>query len=131
MTVGQLPQNGFELMEGRYVKGIANGRNFGYQYAITAAGTNQATAAALPGDTMLVEVDTAASGTGVYLPFAIAGTEIHLYNNGANTVTVYPNVNNNPLTSAQDTINNTTDITVTTHTAEIFFCAKNGVWAAK
>jgi hypothetical protein len=54
-----------------------------------------------------------------------------LYNNGASTLTVYPSIVNNSITSAQDTINNTTSVTVATHVSELFGCAKNGVWSAK
>jgi hypothetical protein len=56
-----------------------------------------------------------------------------LYNNGANTLAVYPAIANNPVTAAQDTINNGTSLSggLATHTPEVFSCAKNGVWAAK
>lgn len=132
-AVGIPPTTGFGAVDGGWLFGLANGRNRSYQYAISAAGTTQTTATQLPSDFALLEVDTAASSTGVNLPFCKQGTTISLYNNGAQTLTVYPAVANNPDTSAQDTINNGTTLSggMATHTAEMFFCAKNGVWAAK
>src|SRR6185437_4698984 len=122
---------GYVQPDANWLYGIAGGVNNSYQYGITAAGTTQATSTQLPSQQKLIEIDTTASGTGVALPPAYQGTEVLLYNNGASTLTIYPNVANNPVTSAQDTINNTTSVTVTTHTAELFFCAKTGVWAVK
>jgi hypothetical protein len=129
--VPPVPSNGPGLVDGTWLVGLAGGANSVYQYGISAAGTTQATATQMPAAIKLMEVDTAASSSGVALPFCYQGTEFGIYNNGANTLTVYPNVANNPITAAQDTIDNTTTVSVSSHTAEIFFCAKNGVWAAK
>lgn len=127
------PATGFGTVDGTWLNGLAGGSNYSYKSGITAAGTTQATSTALPANIALLEVDTAAASTGVALPPCIQGTQISLYNNGANTLTVYPAIANNPITAAQDTINNGTSLSggMATHTAEIFFCAKNGVWAAK
>lgn len=128
---GQKPTTGFQAPDGDWLQGVADGVNWNYQYNITAAGTNQATATQLPANKPLVELDTVSSGTGATLPTALQGTTIYLYNNGASNAVIYPAVANNPATSAQDTINNTTSVTVNAHTAEMFFCVKTGVWAAK
>jgi len=132
---GQAPLKSGEeqLVDGRWLLGLAGGENFSYALGVTATGTTQATAAPLPANAFLVDVDasTASTGLGVALPFAVPGTALLVYNNTANTITVYPNVKNNPATAAQDTINNGTSVTIATHVAEIFFCAKAGVWAAK
>ena len=127
------PANGPSLVDGTWLNGLAGGLNNSYQYGLTGAGTNQATATQFPSGYELLEADTVAGSTGFALPFAYQGTEIYFYNNGANTATIYPNVTNNPSLSpaAQDTINNGTSITVASHTGELFFCAKNGVWFAK
>lgn len=132
-AVGTAPLNGFQAVDGGWLLGLANGRNRSYQYGIVAGGTTQATATQLPSDFALLEVDTAAASTGVNLPPCKQGTIVSLYNNGAQTLTVYPSVANNPTTAAQDTINNATSLSggMATHTAELFFCAKNGNWAAK
>lgn len=132
-AVGNVPQPGFGAIDGDWLLGLANGRNRSYQYNISAAGTTQATATQLPSDVSLIEVDTAAASSGVNLPLCRQGTILSLYNNGAQTLTVYPQVNNNPATGAQDTINSGTTLSggMATHTAELFFCAKNGNWAAK
>lgn len=130
-VTGQAPVNGFGPVDGTWLQGLASGQNETYQYGISAAGTTQATATQLPAGINLMEIDTAAASSGVALPPCYQGTEFSIYNNGANTVTFYPNVINNPTTSAQDTINNSTSTTIATHTPIFFFCAKNGNWAAK
>lgn len=129
--VGTVPQNGFATVDGTWLNGLANGLNRSYQYGLTGAGTTQATAAQLPSQVAILEADTVASSSGFNLPPAYKGTEILFYNNGANTATIYPAVANNPNTSAQDTINNSTSLSVSSHTAEIFFSPKDGIWAAK
>lgn len=132
-AIGTPPQSGFQLVDGDWLNALAGGHNRVYQTGFTAVGTTQATALQLPTRTALMEVDTAAASTGVALPPALKGVEIALYNNGAQTLTVYPSIANNPVTAAQDTINNGTSLSggMATHTAAIFFCAKDGVWAAK
>lgn len=129
--VGQTPAPGYVLPDGNWLLGLSEGVNNTYQYGISAAGSTQAGATQLPSQKTLVEVDTVASGAGVALPSCLVGTEISLYNNGANTLTVYPTVSNNPVTGAQDTINNSTSLSLSSHAPEYFFCANNGNWAAK
>ncbi len=126
-----LPNGDEALIDQKWLWGLSGGRNLIYQYGLSSTGTNQTTATALPNTVELISVDLAGSGQGVRLPTCLQGTRAMLYNNGASTLTVYPALPNNPITAAQDTINNTTSVTMATHTAEIFFCAKNGVWAAK
>jgi hypothetical protein len=132
-VTGQDPVNGFGAVDGAWLHGIRDGVNFSYQYGITAVGTNQATAVQLPANKYLQEVDTAGSGgaTGAALPTCVMGMSLSLNNNTAYTIEVYPAVANNPVTSAQDTINNSTSTTITTYAAKIFSCAKAGVWSAK
>jgi hypothetical protein len=127
------PGNGPTVPDATWLNGVANGQNASYIYGLTATGSNQAGSLQLvPGNT-LIEIDTVASSTGVALPPAVAGTEISIYNNGANTLAVYPSIANNGLTGAQDTINNGTSFSggVATHTQIYCFSAKNGVWACK
>ena len=130
---GQVPVDGFQTVDGSWLKGLRDGINFSYQYGITSVGTNQATAFQLPANRFLFEVDTAGSGgaTGVALPPCFAGAYLVLDDNTAYTIDVYPSIVNNNLTSAQDTINNTTSTTITTYAAKRFACAKNGVWSAE
>ena len=132
-SVGTVPQNGQGLVDGTFINGITQGRNFTYQYGITAAGTNQATATQLPSGMFLLEIDTAGSGgaTGVALPSCLAGTRLSLFDSTAYTVDVYPSVSNNPVTAAQDTINNSTSTSQTTYTAKTYSCAQNGKWSAQ
>lgn len=127
---GQVPVNGFGAVDGTWLLGLAGGTNYTYQSGITAAGTTQATGTQLPSGIYLVEIDTAAASTGVNLPPCIPGTQMQLYNNGAQTVTIYPAVANNPITATQDTINNATSITLASHIGTSPVCAKAGVWFA-
>ena len=128
-----LPYGDEALIEQKWLYGLSGGVNYTYQYAITAAGTNQATAKALPNLIRMFSIDTVSASTGVNLPSCIQGTAISVYNNTATTLAIYPAVVNNPVTAAQDTINNGTSLSggLAGHTAELFFCPKNGVWAAK
>lgn len=130
-TYGVSPGTGMGLVDGTWLTNLAAGNNFLSQSGIAAAGSTQAGATPVSPGAFLIEVDTVASSTGVSLPFAYSGDAMMIYNNGANTLTVYPNVANNPATGAQDTINNSTSGSVNSHTAAIFFCAKDGVWAQK
>ena len=134
-VIGQkpIPGNGFGMTDGTWLDGVAGGSNFLYKYGITAAGTNQATATQLPSNIHLLEVDSAGSGgaTGVALPPCLGGAEIVINDNTAYTIDVYPAVANNPITAAQDTINNGTSTTITTYASKLFTCGQNGVWAAK
>lgn len=131
--IGQVPLPGFQAVDGNWLLGLAGGHNHSYQYGLTASGTTQATSLQLPARTKLMEVDTAASSTGVALPSALKGVEVFLYNNGLNTLTVYPQIANNPVTAAQDTINNGTSFSggVATHVSLVCFAAKDGVWACQ
>lgn len=132
-ATGVQPQNGFGTVDGTWLNGLAAGQNSTYVYGLTATGSTQAGALQLvPGNT-LIEVDTVASSTGVALPTAIQGTEISIYNNGANTLTVYPAIANNGQTGSQDTINNGTSFFggVASHGSVYCFSAKTGVWACK
>lgn len=133
MTVGTPPGTGPQLVDGVWLQGVSGGANQTYQYGITASGTSSQSAAfQLPGGINFFEVDTAAANSGVALPAAIAGTDVVIYNNTSTaTLVVYPQIANNPLTGAQDTINNTTSLTMAAHAPVAFFCAKNGVWGAK
>ena len=131
MTVGIKPTSGQQLIDGDYVNGVAAGLNATTQSGVTAAGTNQATAFPITAGAALVSVDTVASSTGINLPSALAGIEISIYNNGANTLNVFPAVANNPITAAQDTINNSTSTTIASHVSKVVYCPKNGIWAAQ
>lgn len=128
-----LPNGQEALINQTWLLGLAGGSNYSYQYGITAVGTNQATAAQLPANVYLIQVDTAGSGgaTGVALPPCLQGTQLFVNDNTAYTFDVYPAVANNPITAAQDTINNSTSTTITTYAVKVFSCAKNGVWSAK
>lgn len=74
-------------------EGVGAGFSGGYPTVsatngITAAGTTQGTAAALP--SVMNRITTAAVGTGVVLPTSAAGMQVIVYNAGANSVSVYP-----------------------------------------
>jgi hypothetical protein len=132
---GTRPDRGFQLVDGEWLRQLANGNNLSFANGITAlAGGTQAPALQLSANPFLIEVDTVATtADSVLLPFSAAGEMRAIFNNGANTLDIYANPNNNPLTGSPDVINKTTNPTaylLTTGQAAIFFCAKNGVWAA-
>ena len=99
-------------------------------YAITALGTNQATATAI--SSVYNQVDTAASGTGVNLPLSTGRRNTAfqycvIVNNGANSIQVYG------FKSSTDTINGvagSTGIPLTAGTTTIFISVKGGAWFA-
>lgn len=132
-VIGTPPGTGPELVDGAWLNGLAAGHNRTAQYGFSAAGSTQATSTQLPTRIALMQVDTTAGSTGVALPPALSGMFISLYNNGASTLTVYPSINNNPVTLAQDTINSATSFSggVATHVALNCFAAKTGIWACK
>ena len=128
-----LPGIGPSLIDGQWLLGLAGGTNYTFQNGLTAAGTNQATALQLSAGINMFEIDTVAAGTGIALPQCIAGTNFDIRNAGAQTLSIYGSATVNPLTAANDTINNTagsTAYTITTNTNATFFCAKNGSWSA-
>ena len=132
-VIGTAPTDGPQLVDGTWLQGLAGGHNRIYQYGFTAVGTTQATALQLPTRVALMEVDTTTASTGVALPPALKGVTTSLYNNGASTLTVYPSIQNNPVTAAQDTINNSTTWSggLATHVLLSCIAAKDGVWACK
>lgn len=133
-VIGTPPGTGPGLIDGAWLNGLASGHNSTFQYGISAAGTTQATSTQLGTQIKLYQIDTVGASSGVALPPAVAGgIQANLYNNGASTLTVYPSINNNPVTAAQDTINSGTSFSggVATHVALSCFVAKPGVWACK
>jgi hypothetical protein len=127
MAIGNVPGTGFQLIDGQWANGLSQGHNLTYQSGLTAAGANQAGALQLADLISNLEIDTAAGSTGVALPLALAGMRICLFNNGASTLTVYPSIANNAAGN-QDTINNTTSLSVNSHAGVTLACAKTGNW---
>ena len=131
-----LPGIGPNMPDGVWLNGLAAGQNFAYQYGLKAAGTTQATATQLVAGSHLYELDTVASSAGAALPACIQGNVLFILNNGANTVTIYPQINNNLAisTPAQDVINVSGSLAATSTTilsgASLgFFCGKTGTWS--
>jgi hypothetical protein len=138
-VVGQAPlPSGFQMVDSAWLYGLAGGQNYSYQSGITAhAGGTQAACQNLTPGFAMYQVDTAASlNDSICLPFAIAGTDLNLRNNGASAIAVYGQVNNNLATGAVDTINGTTASTeypngsgLLTQTSMECFAVKNGAWS--
>lgn len=129
MPIGFPPAPSFNLIDGDWLNGLAGGHNLAFANGLIAVGTNQATALQLPDRVAILEIDTAAGGTGVALPAALAGVNIFVINNTANTVVAYPSIANNPVTNAQDTFNNAaTSFNLTAHAGFGITCGKNGLW---
>jgi hypothetical protein len=131
-VTGTPPGTGPGLVDGAWLNGVAGGQNATFVSGITCTGTTQANAFQLTPGFTLIEIDAAAGGTGCNLPTAIPGVEISIFNNTANNaLNIYPTVPNNPATGAQDTINNTTSVQITSRAAKYFWSAKTGNWAAE
>lgn len=128
-AIGTIPGTGFQMVDGQWLNGFAGGHNYIFQNGITAVGTNQATSVQLADRIAVLEIDTSSASTGAAMPAAIAGVNITVANNTGNNITLYPQILNNPATSAQDTFNNAaTSYTLNAHTAQGFTCGKNGIW---
>jgi hypothetical protein len=136
MTIGTPPGTGPQLVDGLWLAGIAGGLNQTYQAGLTAPNAaSQATATVVPSGISLVEVDTSVANGSLVLPAAIAGTEISIINNTANTLNIYANAAINQATGALDTINalaNASPFTgATLNSITWIACAKNGKWYTK
>lgn len=129
-----VPSNGFGAVDGTWLNGLAGGLNFTFQNGITAhAGGTQAACLSLTPGSYLYEIDTVASGNdSICLPFAAPGFNISIRNAGAQTLGIYGQSANNPVTAAADTINGTAGSSnysmIANNSAECFV-AKAGSWS--
>jgi hypothetical protein len=85
---------------------------------LTATGTTATDALAL--SAVVNVVATTASSTGVKLPPAEAGAQVVVFNNGANTLTVYPQTGS--------TIDAGASVSIATGKERVFFGASPTVW---
>lgn len=136
MTVGTPPGTGPQLVDGLWLQGLAGGLNQTYVSGLVANNAaSQATATSIPSGISLAEVDTSVANGSLVLPDAIAGTEVSVINNTANTLNIYANAAINQTTGVLDTINalaNASPFTgATGNTITWFACAKNGKWYTK
>ena len=133
-VVGQAPVPGFQTPDGSWLLGLAAGSNFSYQYAIVAkaSGTQTTCTNIVPG-IYLAQVDTVVTGgDSICLPFAVAGTNLNIRNNGAQSMNVFAQAGTNLLTASTDQINNITNTSAIAVTAQQImecFAAKNGSWS--
>lgn len=86
---------------------------------LTATGSNQAGALALPAD--LNRISTAPAGTGVRLPPAVPGLDVFILNHGANSLQVY-----GAGTDTIDDIATATGVTQMTNSVVLFTCYEIG-----
>lgn len=124
-----LGSSGLTLTDGSF---LANGIRYlntcSSTYAITAIGTNQATAQSL--NSVLNQIDTSTAGTGVNLPYSGGKHNTPyqfciIYNNTANAVLVYGS------NTGTDTINNvagSTGQSLPAGATALFNSAKVGAW---
>lgn len=88
--------------------------------------------AGLPVSASNINIAVCASGNdSIVLPFAVAGTVMHIANNGVAAAKAYGPVAVNPATGVIDTIDGvagSTGITITNAHRTILFCTKNGAW---
>lgn len=133
-VVGTPPGSGPGLADGVWLNGLAAGQNQSYQNGITAkASGTQTTCTNLTPGIYLNQVDTVTTTSdSICLPFAIAGTNIQIRNNGAQTVAIFAQSGTNTLTASTDTINNASNsssYTVIAQNSADCFTAKNGSWS--
>jgi len=137
-VTGNVPQPGFQAVDGSWLLGLSGGTNFTYQSGITAhAGGGQTSCLSLNPGIALYQVDTVASGSdSVCIPFAVAGTDFQIRNNGAQALAIYGQAANNLLTGAADTINGTAGSSEYNSSTGLIannsiecFAAKNGAWS--
>lgn len=135
-VVGTAPvaNSGFGLADANWLAGLAGGQNQSFQSGITAkAGGTQTTCTNIVPGIYLNQVDTVASGNdSICLPFAVAGTNVQIRNNGAQTMAIFAQSGTNTLTASTDTINNASNsssYTVVAQNSADCFVAKNGAWA--
>lgn len=105
-----------ELMALGMAHGLANESGFDTaNTALTATGTNQATALVLTSNFSLFT--TVSSSTGAVLPQARSQAPFAIYNGGGSALTVYPN--------GTETINATTSVSVPNGKSGVFFASGN------
>jgi hypothetical protein len=85
---------------------------------LTATGTNLATALQLSADISVVA--TTAASTGVALPDAEAGAQVVVFNNGANSLTVYARTG--------QTVDGAASVAIATGKERIFFGISPTIW---
>lgn len=122
---------GFQLVDGSQLNSALNSDSTSVQDGViaTASGTQANAYALLAEATRIATVATTADS--VSLPFAQAGMQRIIRNNGANSTTVYSPVGNNPATGTTDTINGTagaTGVAVAAAATAWFICYTNGAW---
>lgn len=128
-AIGQIPGNGFQMVDGAWLNGLAGGHNLLSQNGLTAVGNSQATSLQMADRLAILQIDTSSASTGAALPSALAGVIIYVNNNTGNNITIYPSIANNPATAAQDTFNNNaSSFTLNANTGVSFVCGKNGRW---
>lgn len=133
-AVGFVPVPGYQTPDGAWLLGVVGGQNFTYQYGIVAkAGGTQATCTPITPGIYLNQIDTVATtNDSACLPFAIAGYNLNIRNNGAQTMALYAQAGTNLVTAATDTINNasnTASYTIVAQNSVECFAAKSGVWS--
>lgn len=134
MTVGIPADSGFALQDSPFVNGIAAGQNAASQVITAFAGGGQAGAKGISPAALLVEIGTVVTAAdSVGLPFAVKGTWMLVFNASANSANIYGKVAINKLTGVIDTINGTAGSTayaLAGGVSALFFCPKDGIWAA-
>lgn len=121
------------LIDAQWLLGLSGGNNQTFINGLTATGTTAADAFKVPSNYQNVAFSSVPSSTGAILPPAIPGTRIVIYNHdAANTLTVYANTANNPLTGSADHISSgsglVTSATVAHGIAFSLTCATPGIW---
>jgi len=94
---------------------------FSVDNALTAVGTNRATALVLTKD--INNITTAAASTGAVLPAGVVGMAITVFNAGANAIKVYGNGSD-----TIDAVAGATGVTLTNAKRATFYCVAANTW---
>ena len=112
---------GFRLEDGSQLNSVLAVPQVASEDAITATGTNQATAYQL--SAVISHVTTAAASTGVKLPSGRAGRMVFVFNDGANPIQVYSRD-----TATIDGTAGATGVALTNAKRCAYFAVAEGVW---
>lgn len=126
-VIGNIPNRGFALIDGLWLRHLANGGNRSFSNALIAtAGGNKATGFQIPGGVAMINFATVATaGDSAVLPAAKSGNSIMLASAGVANMNLYA--------KGTDSINNAAAATayvVPPNIPIILWCPIDGVWYA-
>lgn len=139
---GRTPQQGqgVGMPDFSWLNGLAGGDNHYAQSVPAFAGGGQASATPIGTisaqgiQAALIEIRTVVTiGDSCQVPQAVNGKAMLVFNSSANSANIYANPNTNKATGTKDVINagvNTDAYAIAGGVSVLFFCPRDGIWAA-